>query len=179
MKVIAIYLLVFAFAACEPTEKPRPFPKDKFDAIEKIVGNDNWRVIDKTDTSYIYFSRTGNLNVNVYRYYIIKGDSINSRIDNITNRQDSVIWKWDYEELLLSSINDSSIIWVNAAGGMGKCKLKKIDSLHISFLLPHRELTMKKTLPLATFLVRSHYDYIHGTFLADSPLVQSSQARAK
>ena len=65
MKVFFIYFLILVLIAGNQTEKSND-PKSKFNEIEKIVDNANWQLIDGHDTSYLYFSRTGNVYINVY-----------------------------------------------------------------------------------------------------------------
>src|SRR4051812_22616844 len=110
MKVFFICFLVLVVAACNEPVKKDKTPKEAFDKIEGIIGNDNWQLIDGTDTSYIYFSRIGN-EINVYRYNISKGDSVNTRMNNIVHQSDSVIWNWDNEELLLTDVDSNTINW--------------------------------------------------------------------
>jgi hypothetical protein len=169
MKVFIISFLTLVCAACNQTEKINNTPTDKFNQIESIVGTNNWQMIDGPDTSYIYFSRIGNSYINGYRYQINKGDSINTQMNNIIHQQDSVIWNWGKEKLLLVSVNDNTIQWEKMSVDNAKYTMQKTDSLHISFVFPdgHKAI-LKRTLPLSTFLVRKQYDYAHGTSYLDS-----------
>lgn len=171
MKVFFICLLTLVFAACNQTEKSKTnsVPKNKFNQIDSIVGTNNWQVIEGQDTSYLYFSRIGDALINVYRYQINKGDSVNTHLNNITHQQDSVIWNWENERLLLVASADNAIQWAPLNAPNSKYILLKTDSSHISFVFPdgHKAI-MKRTLPLSTFLVRKQYDYAHGTSYVDS-----------
>ena len=173
MKVFFIFFLTLVFAACNQTEKNNNIPTDKFNQIESIVGTANWQMIDGSDTSYIYFSRIGNGYINGYRYKINKGDSVNTQMNNIIHQQDSVIWNWGNEKLLLVSVNDNTIQWEKMSADNSKYTMQKTDSLHLSFVFPdgHKAI-MTRTLPLSAFLVRKQYDYAHGTSYTDSAEVK-------
>jgi hypothetical protein len=173
MKVFVSCFLICVLIACNQTDNHAHAPKDKFDEIEKIVDNANWQLIDGPDTSYIYFSRIGNVHINVYRYQISKGDSVNTQMNNIIHQQDSVIWNWGNEKLLMAAVSDSLIQWERMGAGNSKYIMQKTDSLHMSFVFPDGHKTiMKRTLPLSAFLVRQRYDYTHGTSYTDSPEVK-------
>jgi hypothetical protein len=173
MRVFFICFLISVFAACNQTTKNNDTPKEKIDRIESITGSDNWQIIDGMDTSYIYFSRIGN-GINVYRYAVSKGDSVNTRMNNILHQSDSVIWNWDNEKLVLAGIDSNTINWEAMNTRKDKYKMLKTDSLHISLVFPDgHTAVMKKTLPLSTFLVRQRYDYTHGTSYVDSAAIMS------
>jgi len=171
MRVFSICFLILVVAACnEPVVKSNS-PKEKFDKIEGVTGSDNWQLINGVDTSYIYFSRIGNV-INVYRYNISKGDSVNTRMNNIVHQSDSVIWNWENEKLLLGGVDSTTINWVAMNAGKDTYKLVKTDSIHISFVFPNgHSADLKKTLPLSAFLVRQKYDYTHGTSYTDSAAI--------
>ena len=174
MKVFFICFLTLIFAACNQTKKNNNIPKDKFDQIESIVGTSNWQMIDGPDTSYIYFSRIGNVYTNVYRYQISKGDSANTQMNNIIHQQDAVIWNWGNDKLLLVAVNNNTIQWEKMGAENAKYIMQKTDSLHMSFMFPdgHKAI-MKRTLPLSAFLIRQRYDYTHGTSYTDSAEVKA------
>jgi hypothetical protein len=179
MRVFFICFLILVVAACNEPVKKNKTPKEAFDKIESITGNDNWQLIDRMDTSYIYFSRIGNL-INVYRYNIRKGDSVNTRMNNVVHQSDSVIWNWDNAKLLLTGVDSNTINWETMNAGKDTYKMVKTDSLHMSFVLPNGHTAeMKKTLPLSVFLVRQQYDYIHGTSYTDSATILSRHTKKK
>lgn len=179
MRVFFICFLILVVAACNEPVKKNNSPKEAFDKIEGVIGNDNWQLVDGVDTSYIYFSRIGDL-INVYRYNISKGDSVNTRMNNIVHQSDSVIWNWENEKLLLTGADSNTINWEAMNAGKDKYKLLKTDSLHLSFVLPNgREAVMKKMLPLSTFLVRQQYDFTHGTSYTDSATMLFRQTKKK
>ena len=179
MKVFFICFLILVVAACNEPVKKNSSPKEDFDKIEGVIGNDNWQLIDGVDTSYIYFSRIGNL-INVYRYNISKGDSVNTRMNNIVHQSDSVIWNWDNEKLFLTGVDSNAINWEAMNAGKDKYKIFKADSIYMSFVFPNgHTAVMKKMLPLSTFLVRKKYDYTHGTSYIDSSTILLRQTKKK
>jgi len=174
MRFLLISFFMTVLLACNQVGKTVQFPKDKFDAIEKIVGTDNWQLVDGQDTSYLYFSRTGVVHFNIYHYWIVKGDSVGTRMNNITDQEDAVAWNRGDEKLILADVDNNVIIWKNISNDKDRYVLKKTDSLHLSFILPDGHTSiMTRTLPLGTFLIRKRYDYLHGTSYADSPEVKS------
>jgi outer membrane lipoprotein-sorting protein len=173
MKYIFFVGLVVIFISCSQDEKKEITPKEKFDKIENITGVANWQMIDRLDTSFIYFSRVADNRTNIYHFNIQKGDSLNTITDSIVAVNDTVYWNGKKESWYLKSINDSSMQW--AGTGLTKNKIYdfiKTDSTHISFQLPDSHLVMlTKTLPLSAFLIRSKYDYEHGTDIANKDTV--------
>jgi hypothetical protein len=179
MKVFFSCFLIFVLAACNQTGK-KQVPENKFNEIEKIVENANWQLIDGHDTSYIYFSRIGNAYINVYRYQISKGDSVNTQMNNIIHQQDSVVWNWGNEKLLLAAVNDTTIEWKKMGAGNAKYIMQKADSLHLAFVFPDgHKVIMKRTLPLSAFLVRQRYDYVHGASYTDSAVIMPRHIKNK
>jgi len=171
MRFFSIAFFMIILLACNQAEKTVSI-NDKFDALEKIVGTANWQMVDGRDTSYVYFSRLADALFNVYHYQIDKGDSVKSIMHTITARQDTIIWDWQNTKLFLEDVTDSSISWQETSDEKNMYMLKTIDSLHLSFIFPDMHSSiMKRTLPLATFLVRSHYDYLHNTHTVDSAIV--------
>jgi len=173
MKVFSFCLLLAALAACNnQTSKTVPAPKSTFDAIDSITGVASWQLVDGPDTTYLYFSRMGNALIHVYHFSINKGDSANTRMNNIVSAGDSVVWNWGDKQLLLVAANGRMARWEDLANRNDVYTLQKTDSLHLAFLFPGgRVASMQLTLPLATFLVRRKYDYIHGTHYLDSGAV--------
>ena len=168
MKLIAFAVLMITVVACNPSLK------EKFDAIEKIVGNDNWRSTIPEDTVYWYFSRTGDYHFNVYLYQMKNGDSTGTTFTEIKTTPDNeVIWKGKgiEESFLLNAVYRNGVIW-KSTQNENIHAWRKEDSSHITFSVNRiKALSLQKTLPLATFLARARFDYEHGTKYLDSPLV--------
>ena len=169
MRILALCLLMSGFVSCRQPVKTASLPKAMFDSIENLTGTANWELIDGVDTSYIYFSRMGDTRFDVYHYRIDKGDSVNTRRCDIIYRQDSVIWSRENGPLLLAAATDSAIVWKGLQPPKEQYKLEKQDSSHLLFLSPGAHTSaMKRTLPLAMFLVRKRYDFLHATSYVDS-----------
>jgi hypothetical protein len=178
MKCFTCILFAFIAASCNEPGKKIPV-KEKFDALEKVLETANWevtpevRVTDssaKVDTTYMYFSRMGDTKFNVYHYKMIKGDSVISKFETIEASGDSVLWHADGNRLAVTDINDTGFVINEPAGSQpSRYFFARKDSGHITVSdssMPF--FSMKKTLPLAVFLVRKKYDHIHGTSYAHS-----------
>jgi hypothetical protein len=141
----------------------------QFTNLEKIFSNDNYMILSGKDTSYIYFSRSSEYLIKCYSYKMIKGDSSELKIDSIKlDAQNNVQWNFNNLKLTLENSTDLNSNW-NAAGvKSAKYQFQKIDIKTIQFIVPPGKVqqTLKKTITLSTFLVRSFYDYEHGTKLA-------------
>jgi len=170
MKYIVVFALLYILVGCGEPAKPVSSPKEKFDAIENIVGTANWRLTAAGhDTSYVYFSRLGDTQFNVYWYTIDKGDSVNTRVDNILSNGDSVIWSHsaNAERSLLVNAGDT-LTW-EGIDKKDRYIIAKQDSNRALLHFPNGTVySMKRTLPLGVFLVRKQYDYKHGTSYVDS-----------
>jgi hypothetical protein len=147
-------------------------PKEEFDRLENIFSVANWKMITGYDTSYWYFSRLGDLSYKVYDFKIIKGDSSLNESSNITYTKNAVYWMRTADTLKLISVDSTSAIWNTLKDDKLIYSFKKLSDDSISLELPAGgPLLLTKTLSLATFLVRSQYDYLHNTHTVDSPLV--------
>jgi hypothetical protein len=148
-------------------------PKDQFDELENIFSIANWKTIDGADTSYLYFSRLGDLNYKVYDFKIVKGDSSLREVSEINYVNKDVNWILSAGTLKLVSSDSTSAIWNTVEGNKMAYSFKRLSDSSIFVKLPgNRQAVMMKTLPLATFLVRSKYDYISNTHTVDSPIVK-------
>jgi hypothetical protein len=162
-------LLLVLFISCGEQEKKATNLKEQFDAIDKITGVDNWKLIDGADTSCLYFSRIAEQRINVYHFNIVKGDSANTQLNSIEAKNDSVFWNWTGKQWYLVSAKDSIMEWADKTADNNHYTFKRKDKMHISYTLPGGHIVeLSRTLPLATFLVRSKYDYEHGTSYIDS-----------
>jgi hypothetical protein len=182
-KYLLFFIIIVFITACnnEPEqEKAKPasqaidVPVYKIDLLEKIFNNDNWMKKDGTDTSYYYFSRIEPV-INVYHYHINKGDSVNTRLSVIKFSNDSLIWPInDTTHFILTAINETQAKWSRMDSGLQDSIMvfEKKDDKHIKLnLADNKEFLLIKTPALSTFLVRSRYDYLHGTNYAFSDTV--------
>jgi len=151
MKYIFIVLLL---VACNS----KPDVKAQFDNLEKVFETGNWEMVLGSDTIYSFFSREGERFFKVYSYRIEDGDSVRSRITTIQPENGKIVWSGSE----LVSATDKESVWKHPANG--EFRVKKLDSLHILF----NGDTLIRTLPISTFLVRSKYDFLHGTHTADA-----------
>ncbi len=142
--------------------------KNDMDALEKVFSNDNWQIIDKKDTSYFYFSRLGDLTVNTYQYKIIKGDSAQVIHSTISPEKNDITWKFDGHPLQITSATKGrAILSIAGKDSSSQYEFIRTDDDHLTLTYPDkRKVVMKKMLPLSLFLVRSFYDYGHGTKMA-------------
>lgn len=186
---IAVYILVIAsvFIACNnnpkteetntkavDTVKQRVTPQDpavtatllaQFNALEKVFGNQNWMKIKEKDTTYLYFSRLNNFFALTHSYRMKKGDSADLRIDTIrVNSNNQIVWNWNDKGLTLGSATEFTNTWSNDAQ---KVDFNKMDQSNLLLNINGTEkYQLTKTITLSSFLVRSFYDYQHGTKLA-------------
>ena len=140
----------------------------QFDTLENLFQNDNWLVIKGSDSSYVYASRLGKTIFRTYHFRMVKGDSVNTVITQIQFKGDTLGWQWppDTAAQYLTSTAAGKLIW---ADGTGKQKyvFEKISRDHIKLLYPDGKYAeLIKTPALSSFLIRSKYDYQHGTRLA-------------
>ncbi|MCX6337274.1 MAG: hypothetical protein NT153_08345 [Bacteroidetes bacterium] len=137
----------------------------QYNSLEKVFDNQNWVVIRGKDTSYLYLSRLNNFLILAHNFTIKKGDSANLLIDSIiVSDNNKITWKHSNKNYVLESATDYTNNWV---ADSSKIIFRKNDIGTLGFEITGQEKFMlKKTLPLSTFLVRSFYDYQHGTKLA-------------
>lgn len=158
-EVIQVLAILFVFASCKESNKNRH--KEQFDKLEKVFEAGNWRYINLGDTAYLFFSREGTTHYKIYRYYMVDGDSVNTAVFNIRPQNDSIVMKVDDDIRLLVNVDERGSSWED---GERLYKFRKLDSLHI--LLETNGVTvdtLRRTLPISTFLVRSKYDFKNGT----------------
>lgn len=144
----------------------------KMDLLEHLFTNDNWMMMEHTDTSYYYFSRN-NLRTKVYHFKMNKGDSVNTIISEMNVANDSLVWNLnDSTELFLSSIDKRKAEWKKSAKDAQAIPYMfyvKKDERNINVVKANGEnFHLVKTLPLSTFLIRSRYDFLHSTRIAFS-----------
>lgn len=135
-----------------------------FNALEGVFGNENWMAIDNKDTSYCYFSRLGNFDFNTYQYRLVKGDSANVVHAKMQPQENRIAWQLDGKKLLVNNATPTRITAVVAGDTAMKYEFLKLDEQRIRVTYPDRkQLEWKKTIPFSLYLVRSRYDYAHGT----------------
>ena len=125
-------------------------------------------MIDGTDTSYIYFSRQTDNSYKITQFKLLKGDSSITDQSNISISGNSVTWHRDKKLLVLETVNNNKSTWKQDDANENFL-LSKLNDSTLLIDLPSKQLTLKKTLPLSSFLVRAKYDYEHGTKLLEAP----------
>lgn len=153
-----IIILVLFMAACG-----RPDVKTQFDNLEKVFGTANWRLRTvNNDTLYIFFSREGEALYKVYSYMLANGDSIRTVVATIAPKDGEIIWDLEYQYITLKDADAAGSSWHGKQ--MGDVRIKTIDSLHVLYEWGgNNRDTLVRTLPISTFLIRSKYDFLHGT----------------
>jgi hypothetical protein len=171
MKKIIFFIFAEFFFSCSSPEN-KVTPKEKFDQLEYVFSVANWKLIEGTDTSYWYFSRLGDLTYNVYNYKLINGDSSLQDLSMIRYQNNKVTWPRLQDTLVLVSADSTSSVWSSISNDKLIYNFNKVAEDQLSLDLPgNKKIVMKKTLPLATFLVRSRYDFLNNTHTVDSPIV--------
>ncbi|MBI1343209.1 MAG: hypothetical protein GC171_09760 [Terrimonas sp.] len=168
-----ITLLLFSgivLISCQ-SSRNRMTVKEQFDRLENVFEVANWQKITGKDTVYQYFSRMGDELFHVYQYSIEKGDSASSHLSFIRQNGGKIQWSLEDGSFELSSVDSTSSKWIDGKGSPAFAYKKISDSLITFTREGQPEILMRKTLPLATFLVRSRYDFINGTHTVDSALV--------
>lgn len=138
-----------------------------FDSLEHLFGNENWQMIDGIDTSYLLFSRQNSSHINVYHYKMSQGDSVNSITSEIGFRGDSVVWSQPTKQLVLINARGKEIEWKdNSLSETAHISFRQTEKDKIVFQRASQKIDLVKTITLSDFLVRSRYDFIHGTHYA-------------
>jgi hypothetical protein len=151
-----------------PADIPKNLKLERFDQLEKIFQNENWLMLNGKDSSYLYCSRLGQRNFKTYQYKMSKGDSVSSVITEIRLSSDTITWQLpvNLTPVYLNKISANEIVWADNKN-LDFYVFQKIDSDHIQLKFPNGELrNLLKTITLSSFLVRSKYDYLHGTKIA-------------
>jgi len=162
--------------ACQPPQKKANTVEPgrlAFDALEGIFETGNWQTILDGDTTYLFFSREAPALVNVYFYQMRQGDSVNTFQSQITATNDTIQWNWPGASLKLLQADSTQAKWRIAARGNDQAinyLFSKKDSMVIHLQVePGEEHILRRTLPISAFLVRSKYDFQHGTqYAADT-----------
>ena len=138
-----------------------------YNALEKLYANENWLIPGKKDSSYFYFSRLGNYQVNTYEYKLVKGDSAQVKHGAIQTEGDKLVWNFNGQKLHLTSASLARATWAVPGSDSASYEFLKLNDNELRLTYPDKKtVVMKKLLPFSLFLVRSQYDFAHGTKLA-------------
>jgi len=136
-----------------------------FSDLELFFDNANYQVTKGSDTNYFYFSRSSDLLIKVHQYKIIKGDSAFLKIDSIQVVDGNIIqWKFDTKILHLIAHSESSNNWKSNNLDSTSYIFNRFNKKDIQLVGANKSKTIfSKTIAFSSFLVRSFYDYKHGT----------------
>jgi hypothetical protein len=140
----------------------------QFNSLEKLFDNQNYLIVQGTDSSYFYFSRQNDYLIKTHSYKMFKGDSDQLRIDTILmNDKNKIQWNWKGTMLQLKNCTAFIAEWNILGADNSRYQFQKTDNNKIELVTPQgNKMTLQKTITLSNFLVRSFYDYQHGTKLA-------------
>jgi hypothetical protein len=136
-----------------------------FSKLELFFDNSNYMVVNGRDTNFFYFSRSSDFLIKVHQFKMIKGDSSFLKIDSIqvVGGRD-IQWKFEDQKLTLISSSESANSWKANSLDSSIFAFKKINKKDFQ-LLDHQnsKTRFSQTITFSSFLVRSFYDYQHGT----------------
>lgn len=139
----------------------------KLDALEQLLGNENYLVVKGKDTSFLYFTRLGKSDFFTHSYRLAKGDSTQVSIDTLQiNNTNQVQWNWNGKTLLLQECDNIKALWQDKFNANEKVDFMKIGSGRFDLVINNKQLILNKTLPISLFLVRARYDYQNHTHYA-------------
>ncbi|MES2372483.1 MAG: hypothetical protein V4557_07885 [Bacteroidota bacterium] len=151
-------------AKAEVVTRPVQSFMNDYNALEQLFTNDNWLLADKKDSSYFYFSRLGNFQVNTYEYKLIKGDSAKVKNGAIQTLGNKITWNFNNQKLYLLSASNVKTAWSVDGSDSTAYEFMRLDNNFLRITYPDKkQVTMKKMLPFSLFLVRSRYDFTNGT----------------
>lgn len=144
------------------TETKKKLPVYLFDSLEHFFGNENWQMTDDAGTSYLLFSRQNDTYIKVYHYKMSKGDSSHNIVSAISVKGDSVTWDQPGRLLVLQKAMNKQVDW-KLLSDTTKISFRLISKDKMVWEEGSKKIMMTKTITLSDFLVRSRYDFIHGT----------------
>ncbi|MGC8749951.1 hypothetical protein [Hydrotalea sp.] len=167
--LLIIISVVLLLACAQQKKQPTSnevilMPIYQMDSIFHLFGNNNWRVIKGRDTSYLYFSRQNDLLIHVYDFKMQQGDSVQSALQKIVCTPKGIFWEKYLDTFRLISASHKEVLWLNNVDTL-------VYNVSINHVLQQRNKSilsiMQPTINLTDFLIRSHYDYLHGTNYAN------------
>jgi hypothetical protein len=151
-------------AKTEVATRPAQSFLNDYNALEQLFTNDNWLLADKKDSSYFYFSRLGNYQVNTYEYKLSKGDSAKVKHGAIQTEGDKISWNFNGQKLYLVSASNVKAAWSVDGSDSTAYEFMRLDNNFLRITYPgKKQVTVKKMLPFSLFLIRSRYDFTNGT----------------
>jgi len=179
LSLVILFISAVIFFSCNDTSNDshksitndqspeKKLPIYLIDSLEHFFGNENWQMIDGVDTSYLLFSRQNDRYIKVYHYKMSQGDSVNNTISEISFKGDSVVWTKPGQQLILQKAKDNEIAWKNNyLQDTTPGSYRSAGKNKIIFQRATKKIYLAKTITLSDFLVRSRYDFLHGTHYA-------------
>jgi len=141
----------------------------QFNALEKLLDNQNYRFIINKDTAYLYFSRVNKFIIHTYQYKMIHGDSAQLKLDTIQlNAQNKVIWKWKDTLVALTNATEFAAKFESATAKTFTIQLNRQSNNTLLLKEGSSDpIQLRQTITLSDFLIKSYYDFQHGTKLAN------------
>lgn len=141
----------------------------QFNALEKLLDNQNYRFIINKDTAYLYFSRVNKFIIHTYQYKMINGDSAQLKLDTIQlNAQNKVIWKWKDTLVALTNATEFAAKFESATAKTFTIQLNRQSNNTLLLKEGSSDpIQLRQTITLSDFLIKSYYDFQHGTKLAN------------
>lgn len=135
-----------------------------FNALEEIFSNDNWLIASKKDSSYFYCSRLGKFTVNTFEYKMAKGDSTKVNQASLQTEGNKISLSFNGHKLFIQSATKARLVCTVAGADSLRYTFVKLNDSQISLTFPDQQkIILQKMLPFSLFLIRSRYDYAHGT----------------
>jgi len=136
-----------------------------FSKLEFFFDNANYMVVNGRDTNFFYFSRSSDFLIKVHQFKMIKGDSSFLKIDSIQVIDGKDIqWKFSDQKLTLIGFSESFNNWKSNSLDSSTFSFKKVNKKDFQLVDPQNLKTrFSQTITFSSFLVRSFYDYQHGT----------------
>ncbi|WP_167516960.1 hypothetical protein [Hydrotalea flava] len=170
MKRITILSCILLLLSCGENEITKVkqadvvlMPVHLMDSIQHFFGNENWRVVNGKDTFYHYFSRQNDLLLNVYQFKMNKGDSVHSSLQTIYCTPKGIFWQQAADTFQLRSATQHTMSWVH---GTNTLNFTLLQPAMLQQQYQNTVSIMQPTINLTDFLIRSRYDFLHGTHYA-------------
>ncbi|MDE3125809.1 MAG: hypothetical protein KGK14_09865, partial [Bacteroidota bacterium] len=116
------------------------------------------------DTFYQYFSRQNDLLIHVYQFKMHQGDSIQSSLQKITCTPKGIFWEQMLDTFQLKMATQQNLLWISESDTLS---FKHIQPALLQLQYENTVAIMQPTINLTDFLIRSRYDFIHGTHFAN------------
>ncbi len=139
----------------------------QIDCLEKLFNNDNYLIVNNTDSSFLYFTRLNPRSIFTHSYKLFYGDSTQLTIDTIQANDDhKIVWKWKENYYYLDSVSNNTARWVNMNDKTTYEFNKNNEGILFLTYNKKQQFKLIKTPQISLFLIRSWNDYKNGTHYA-------------